>query len=276
MLLTAAVSQAGSPVWKSSDGNRHLYLGGTIHVLGEADYPLPDVFDTAYADSHTLVFETDIGQMETPEFAGQMMARMVYNDGRNLESLLSPATFRELTEFTAQRNIPVTAMNQFKPGMVMIFLTLTEAQRLNVGGAGVDEFYFKKGLREGKSMEFLELPMTQVDVLAGIGIGKEDEMISYILKDIEKLPALLPVMKRAWKTGDHRLLYSETLAPMKKEYPDLYFSLMVKRNLAWMDRIRAMLDTPEVEFILVGAGHLAGDKGLLALLRGRGFTARNL
>ncbi|HCY88456.1 MAG TPA: TraB/GumN family protein [Desulfobacteraceae bacterium] len=276
VLLTAAVTQAASPVWKISDGTRHLYIGGTIHVLAKDDYPLPKAFATAYADSHTLVFEADMGQMENPEFAGQMMAQMVYADGTTLESLLTPPTFKDLNQFTAARNIPVAAVNQFKPGMVMVALTLAEIQRLGVGGAGVDEFYFAKGRKDGRPMDFLEAPMDQVAFLAGIGIGQEDEMIAYILRDVEKLPTLLPVMKKAWKTGDNDLLYRETLAPLKKEYPDLYFKLMVKRNLAWMDRIMEMMATPEVEFILVGAGHLAGDRGLLALLKEKGFSAGNL
>ncbi|MCG8614703.1 MAG: TraB/GumN family protein [Desulfobacterales bacterium] len=276
ILFTVAASQAASPVWKISDGTRHLYLGGTIHVLGDSDYPLPEVFDTAYADSHTLVFEADISQMENPEFAGQMMAKLAYMDGTTLESLLTPDTFRDLSAFTTARNIPVAAVNQFKPGMVMIALTLAEIQRLGVGGVGVDEFYFTKGREDGRSMDFLESPMDQVAFLAGIGMGKEDEMIAYILRDIEKLPQLLPIMKKAWKTGDNDLLYRETLAPLKKEYPNLYFQLMGKRNLAWMDKIQEMMTTPEVEFILVGAGHLAGEKGLLALLKEKGFTAENL
>lgn len=51
---------------------------------------------------------------------------------------------------------------------------------------------------------------------------------------------------------------------------------MVKRNLTWMPAIQKMLATPEIEFILVGAAHLAGDRGLIALLRQKGFTAVNL
>ncbi len=274
--LTVVAAQAGSPIWKISDGNHHLYIGGTIHVLGEADYPLPEEFDRAYADSHTLVFETDIGQMENPEFASQMMSQMVYTDDRTLKNLLRPNTFTDLTRFAGERGIPVEALNQFKPGMVMVFLTLTETQRLGVGGAGVDEFYFKKGKTDGRAMAFLESPMAQIGFLSEIGMDNEDEMIAYILEDVEKLPGLLPVMKQAWKSGDNDLLYRKTLAPLKKDFPELYHSIMVQRNLNWLPQIQKMMTTLEVEFILVGAGHLAGDRGLLELLRKKGFKAKNL
>ena len=86
-LLTVA-AQAGSPVWKISRGNSHFYLGGTIHILGESDYPLPDAFEAAYKKSDTLVFETDIQKSRDPKFTEKFMARMVYSDNRTLKKLL--------------------------------------------------------------------------------------------------------------------------------------------------------------------------------------------
>lgn len=276
VFITFTAAQAGSPVWRISLGSHTLYLGGTIHVLGEADYPLPPEFDRAYKKSRVLVFETDIAKTQDPEFAKNLMQQMTYTDGRTLQSLVRPSTFGTLSRFSGKRGIPAQSLNTFKPGMVMVFLTMAEMERLGAGGAGVDEFYFKKGMADNRPMEFLESPMEQIRFLADVGVGKEDEMITYLIKDIEKLPALLPVMKQAWRSGDNARLFKETLAPLKKEYPQLYHTIMVKRNLAWLLAIQKMLVTPETEFVLVGAAHLAGDQGLIALLEKKGFTAVNL
>lgn len=274
-LITLVSAQAGSPVWKISNGSHTLYLGGTIHVLGGGDYPLPREFDTAYEKAQILVFETDIAKTQDPEFAKTIMGQMTYTKGKTLKGLIRPSTFDALSRFSTDRGIPVDSLNTFKPGMVMVFLTLAEMERLGAGGAGVDEYFFKRGRADHRPMIFLESPMDQIRFLADVGLGKEDEMISYIMEDIGKLPGLLPIMKQAWRSGDNDLMYRETLAPLKKEYPQLYQTIMVKRNLAWLPAIRKMLATPETEFILVGAAHLAGDQGLIALLRGRGFTAVN-
>ena len=51
---------AESPVWKVTNGEEHLYLGGTIHLLGQSDYPLPAGFEHAYRAAEKIVFETDI------------------------------------------------------------------------------------------------------------------------------------------------------------------------------------------------------------------------
>lgn len=272
--FSISFSHAGSPVWEVSNGTNTLYLGGTIHVLAQADYPLPKVFDTAYKNAEVLVFETDIGKMQDPEFGRQMMGQMVYSDGNTLQTLVQPSTLSALAEFSSQRGIPIENLIPLKPGMVMVFLTLAELERLGAGGAGVDEFYFKKAMQDRLPIQFFESPIEQIKFLTDIGIGKEDEMIKYILKDIDNLPTLLPIMKHAWRSGDNERLYKESLAPLKNDYPEIYHSLIVKRNLAWMPAIRQMLTTPEVEFILVGALHLAGDQGLIELLRKEGVSVK--
>jgi uncharacterized protein YbaP (TraB family) len=49
---------AETSVWKISNGDNVLYIGGTVHVLRASDYPLPDAFDTAFEKSDIMVFET--------------------------------------------------------------------------------------------------------------------------------------------------------------------------------------------------------------------------
>ena len=58
------------------------------------------------------------------------------------------------------------------------------------------------------------------------------------------------------------------------EYSDIYQQLQVDRNHNWMPHIESLLQTPEVEFVLVGALHLAGKDGLLHLLREKGYQVR--
>ncbi|WP_315982855.1 TraB/GumN family protein [Aliamphritea spongicola] len=53
-VVLASQSVYASPVWKVSDGNETVYLGGTIHVLAEDDYPLPAAFQRAYAEAETV------------------------------------------------------------------------------------------------------------------------------------------------------------------------------------------------------------------------------
>jgi uncharacterized protein YbaP (TraB family) len=56
ILITCTQSFAESSVWKIRKGDSAIYLGGTFHILRQADFPLPDEFEKAYAASDMVVF----------------------------------------------------------------------------------------------------------------------------------------------------------------------------------------------------------------------------
>lgn len=85
VLIFSFTAHASSSVWKISKGNNYLYLSGTIHLLGKADYPLPSAFDKAYVKSSRLVFETDIQKFNTPEYQKIFMGKLTYSGQRTIK-----------------------------------------------------------------------------------------------------------------------------------------------------------------------------------------------
>ena len=65
--VVCTVSSADTSVFKVSKDDEHLFIGGTIHMLAESDFPLPEEFDQAYQNAELIVFETDIAAMGSPE-----------------------------------------------------------------------------------------------------------------------------------------------------------------------------------------------------------------
>ena len=49
-----------SSVWLAEKNGNKVFLGGTVHMLSEKDYPLPTAYMTAYNQSDELFFETDV------------------------------------------------------------------------------------------------------------------------------------------------------------------------------------------------------------------------
>lgn len=274
LFLVASVNAAS--VWKVSDGESSLYLGGTLHLLSASDYPLPEAFDKAFAASETLVFETDIAAMESPQFAQQMMMSMMYRDGTTLSDVLSPATLTQLKAQLAQYGLPFEQMKALKPSLIGITLSAVEFQRLGLNVEGVDKYFFTKGTQESKAIDWLETPMEQVFFIASMGEGKEDEMIKYTLRDLEKLPVALEQMKADWLAGDMQSMYDHSMKDFKQDYPEIYNNLLVTRNNNWMPKILDYMKTPEAEFVLVGALHMAGEAGLIAQLKKAGYTVTKL
>jgi uncharacterized protein YbaP (TraB family) len=58
---------------------------------------------------------------------------------------------------------------------------------------------------------------------------------------------------------------------MKKDAPGVYQRLIVQRNIAWSEKIVAMLKGSGVQQIAVGAAHLVGPDSVQAQLAKRGI-----
>ena len=272
IIITFAISaHADSPVWKVSKDNHHLYIGGTIHLLSEKDYPLPSAFNKAYNNSAQLVLETDLQKFAQPEFQKSFMEKMTYSGNQNIKQVLDTQTFQALKKHLSDRGVPVDTMLKYKPGMLVMVLTVIELQRFKLAGIGVDEFFNQKALTDKKKIGYLETIDEQLSFLLKMGEGNENELITQTLHDMKDLPTQMAAMKQAWRKGDNSGLEKMALTEWKKNFPDLYHTLLVKRNNNWIPKIEKMLKTREIEFVLFGALHLVGNEGVLAQLKALGY-----
>ena len=165
---------------QTKNGNK-VFLGGTFHILTPEDYPLPAAYDDAYSQSTQIVFETDMEKLNSPEFQRVMLRELPYSDGRNLQQVVSNSTYVALEEYFTARGIPMASIVNFKPGMVVTMMTMVELQRLGFVGVGVDAYFNEKAINDRKTLGQLETVEEQVEFIANIGIGKEDEMLAYNL-----------------------------------------------------------------------------------------------
>ena len=79
----------------------------------------------------------------------------------------------------------------------------------------------------------------------------------------------------AWRNGDQKVL-TDTLALLAEADPAGYDALIVQRNLAWLPAIEKTLSEKGATFVTVGATHLIGPDGLVAQLRGHGYSVTRL
>ncbi|MCF6362411.1 MAG: TraB/GumN family protein [Gammaproteobacteria bacterium] len=270
-LLSSPVLVAETSLWQVRDGDSVMYLGGTVHVLAAADYPLPEEFDQAYEQADRLVFETDMQAINSPAFQLQMVQRLTYNDGRSLKDELGAKAYDALLAYSRKRSLPMAMLEQFRPAMVSLVIVMTELERLGINGAGVDEHFYRRAQADGKPVSQLETPQAQLEFIAGMGRGQEDALILNSLRDAEQVADMMSKIKAAWRSGDRAQLVKLGLEPMRHDYPALYQDLLVKRNQAWLVKLERMLKNADTELVLVGALHLVGHEGLLEQLRARGY-----
>lgn len=276
LAVVANPASADSSVWRVSEGSSTLYLGGTVHLLRPSDYPLPEEFETAYNAADELVFETDLSSMGDLATQAQMLAELTYNDARTLQSVLNEQAYAALEEYTASVGLPISMMQKFKPGMVISTLQVMQFQSMGFTPEGVDAHFNERALGDGKALAALETVQEQIGFLAAMGEGNESEFILLSLSDLEESDAMMEDMISAWREGNTRQLSDMFVDDMREQAPEIYESLLRSRNLAWLPQIESMLADANTEFVLVGAAHLVGEDGLLAMLTAAGYEVEQL
>lgn len=264
-------AMSDSSVWKVSKGDNHLYVGGTVHLLPEDQFPLPVEFDKAYKASETIVFEVPDLSMESPEIQQMLIQNMLYDDGRTLETVLSKETYERLVKVCESYGLPLANFNGMKPSMVTLVLAVTEYTRLGMMAEGVDSYFEDKAIKDNKARSGLESIEYQIKMLSAMGEGVEDDFIKKSLDDLPKSKELMDKLLAAWRIGDMKTTDRVMGQAMAGYSPALYQNLLVKRNNNWLPKIEEMMATKEIEFILVGVAHLAGKDSVLSQLANKGY-----
>jgi uncharacterized protein YbaP (TraB family) len=272
--LSLAVHAAS--VWKVSNKQHTIYIAGTMHLLSDSDYPLPKEYQQAYEKADTLVFETDMQAIQTTEFKQQILALMTYNDGRNLQSVLHSDTFHLLDLYLQEHKLQINNMLNYKPSLVVLTLSMMEFQTLGLNSIGVDQYFSNQASKNAKPQQYLETPEQQLSYLADIGEDDEDALVAFTLRDLKELPAMMGQMKAHWRSGDMQKLADLSITPFVEDYPEIYQQLLVTRNALWLPKIEQMLQSADVELVLVGALHLAGKDSVLSQLATKGFNIEKL
>ena len=247
-----------------------------MHLLPPEQFPLPQEFSQAYSQADTLVFETDVRELETAKGMQLLMQHAMYSDGRSLSKVLSPEVYQQVAEYFAPYGVQLQQLDGYKPGFIMLQMLALEMMKAQMSGEGVDSYFDKKAKADGKTLAYLESVESQINLLANMGDGYEDAFIKMNLEQFGDFKAYFAAMVAAWRAGDMTELDKLAVQPARELDPVLYQALFVQRNNAWLPQIKQMFGNNSKELVLVGGGHLAGEHSVLALLQQAGYKVEQV
>ncbi|MFC6979153.1 TraB/GumN family protein [Microbulbifer taiwanensis] len=241
--------------------------------------PLRPQIERAYADSDALVVEADILAAEADMALQQrIMLESLYQGDRSLRDDLSPATYRQLQDWLKRRQLPEAMFIRQRPAIAMVTLSMMEMQALGLDPSlGIDRHFLKKAKRDGKPVVELEGVLQQLQLLNNL--ENPDLLLQQTLEQLEDIQSFVPQMTSAWKKGDTDLLYQLIIADGLAEHPEyapLYETLFFRRNRLMAEKIASADPAHNPLFVIVGAGHLIGDKSVVALLKKEGYKLQRL
>jgi len=276
LLATAQAAEAKAFGWKATGKGGTIYLVGSIHVMSPSFYPLNPALEAAFKDSDLLVEEVDLAEMLDPVAQMAMLQRGMLPSGQSLDKLVSPATMALVKKATGDLGADGSPLLRFKPWMLAIALQGIELGKAGFDPAlGLDQHFYDQAKAGGKSVQGLETVEFQISRFDGMTLEQQDRMLAETLKELQTETATVGKLGDAWKAGDVSAIERIALADLKSD-PLMYQRLLVERNKNWMPKIEALFTRRGRALVVVGAAHLVGPDGLLAMLKAKGYTVEQL
>lgn len=273
----SVVAEDKGCVWVAESGRGgKVFLCGTIHLLRESDYPLPAAYEVAYAAAEELVFELPPGASESPELSRRMQELGMLPADAALQKQLPAEEWKRVSDWATRRGVDPAVMDRMRPWYASLLMVATEYAALGAAAdRGVDQFFEERAKKDGKAGSGLETVEQQLALFSGMTGEQEREVLEQTLAEMASVEAEYENMIRAWKQGDLEALQA-LLFREAERYPDLMESFLNARNRAWVPVLAKVLERGGKAMVLVGAGHLGGEQGVIALLRGKGYEVRRV
>lgn len=253
------------------------YLLGTHHLapLSAVVDSIPSVME-AFAGVQQVVGEIDMDQ-DQMSMAMKMQPFMTAPADSTLSQLLDPKTFQRVSaEFQNYAPMPGMKLEMFdavKPMVVNAMVAVTMSQRAMPGfdpSQQLDSHFQALARKEGKQVVALETPEQQAELLyCSTPLAVQAEALVEMLDNPETQVENAKALTGAYLAHDLTRLLA--LARESEDSPEFFDLLLDRRNEQWLTQLPSIFAQAPT-MVVVGAGHLAGPKGLVESLRRMGYV----
>jgi len=259
-------------LWQVKGAKNSVYLFGSIH-LGKPDfYPLLPQVEAAFDRSGHLVVELDPTSEAFKKELGRFMATARLPEGKTIRDVVSAGVYRKLNEALDRIGLPLDSFDRLKPEVAAIALTTLKLQSLGyMPDFGVDLYFLGKA-KNGKKIVELENFGEQMRIFESLG---QERFLAYTLLSLNSVEQTSVKLITAWRCGDLKAmqtsLFEDLNSNMIDNAAEIYEKLFFRRNVTMAEKVKTFLQQEDDYFVVVGAGHLVGDRSIVDLLRKEGY-----
>jgi uncharacterized protein len=261
--LLLKISSAATP--------RPSFLFGTIHSEDPRVIALPAPVQTAFAASPGFALEV---VPDGPALI-KAMVTMTYTDGRTLDQVLPPDLYASVATALAERGMSKEAFKDFKPWAIMTQLSTPPTET----GEFLDMMLYRSALARHKMVKGLETMEEQLAIFENLSLPDQIGLLRETLAARDRFKVRLDELTLAYLRRDLAGLRALSEAYLRESDPrlaDLFRETVVdSRNRRMTERMAPLL-AEGGWFIAIGALHLAGESGVVARLRGLGYSVETL
>ncbi len=265
---------ANALLWKI-EGNEleeESYLYGTIHLITKEDFYWPKGTLAAFDASESVVFEIDMDDMFDMSKQMGLLSKAFMNDGMTLKDLYNEEDYDFVKTHFDDMGIPMFFLERLKPMFLTVFASGDMEFGVGLqGDSGMRSYemeLFDLCQQSEKEVEGLETIEFQMSVFDSIPYQDQADMLLETIKSSDTENDAFDQMIDMYKSQNINLMV-DAMAEDEgiSGYEDL---LLNQRNRNWIPVMSSMMKEGTT-FFAVGAGHLAGEQGVIKLLKAEGY-----
>ncbi|MCM2293396.1 TraB/GumN family protein [Allorhizobium sp. BGMRC 0089] len=278
----AKVENGRTIFWKiEKPGIKPSYLLGTMHVTDPRVLAMPKGAEAAFQQTDTIIVESD-EILDDKKAAAALLAHpdlTMFTDGSTLTSHLTPQQAEELDAGLKKRGLSLSAVNKMKPWIISSFVSLPacELARKAKGADFLDKRLAENAAKDGKKVVGLETFAEQLQAMNDLPLKFHLTSLIETLQLGDRMSDIMETMTDLYLKGDVGMIMPmlEAVDPDKGADKENGYAAFEKRIVLDRNRIMAERAAPDLAkgnvFMAVGAMHLPGPDGVVALLEKQGF-----
>lgn len=276
VLFMATPALADPALWVARSPTATVYLFGTVHVLPKDAHWHNATLDKALAASGQLYVEEDD---DDPATMQALVLRYGIDASHPLSAQLDASERAQLDAAAKDAGVPGggASLDPMRPWLAA--LTITVAPIVKAGfdpKSGADKQLQHEFKSAGKPIGAFETADEQIHIFADMPLATQQNLLRQALRDYAKGPALIKATVADWQAGDVAGLAKLVNSDMRKQFPDVYRTLLVDRNHRFAEKIKVLMQQPGTLFVAVGTGHLVGPDSVQAQLAKLGIETHRL
>jgi uncharacterized protein YbaP (TraB family) len=244
------------------------YLLGTLKFIGVKEFIFPKEFKEKMDQCKIFAIEDQVDHKAQME----INKALHFPKGKSLATELSPEDYAKVVAFMEKEfHMPKAKFEKDLGKLIPLALSINMTRM----ALGEDVKYYDIELlltakKEKLKTYSLEPIQREAEAIRSFPMEEQKKALMDGIVNFETQKSEYLQLEAAFDANDLDKIFALTLHPTE-DHPDFVESFYTKRNLEWMPKIEKMMhDKPA--FITVGVTHLEGAQGLLALLRGKGYT----
>ncbi len=263
--VKAQSNDQSSLLWKISGKGltEESYLFGTIHIICADQFLMDDRIKNAFQSTDQLVMELD---MSDPDLQQKMAAISINPGMRNIQEDMDAEDAKALDEFLIKSyGAGLAQLGVLKPFVLTSMVMIKQLPCEEV--VSYEEYFTSLAADQNKPIKGLETVEYQMGIFDQIPAELQlEELVKMVTTDESE--AEFEAMVDTYLSEDLDSLYSIMKdSDSMEKYQDI---MLDNRNRNWVVEMDSAMKNSSV-FFAVGGGHLAGENGIINLLRKTGY-----